>query len=135
MEALWSSADISVTCKLLIHNAQLNESHTNEMDIFQWKGYRQNLGLETAYVERNNSNAYVHSEVNRIIAKENRNAKEVTKLSEYYKDMKTKRLIKPLKASDNDVAQEITMDSNMLTYCVPTEYRVGQTRVNWLKQP
>ena len=68
-------SDAVIRAKLLygMESAQLTPSHQRRIEVFQLKGFRKTLKMQTTYVDRLNTNAEVFRRANVEIENETRN--------------------------------------------------------------
>ena len=127
--------DAVARSKLLygLESAQLTQAAVLKLDVFQLKGLRKILKLQTTFVDRANSNQYVYDRANQMIQQEGRRY-EIHKYSDVYKLRKAALLEKILTNPDMEPLKEATLDTESLTPADFGTRRVGRPRMNWPKE-
>jgi len=119
LDIFWREADLPIIFKLRVYDAvvktkllyglesaQLNKTNIAKLDVFQLKGLRKILKMKTTYVERENSNELIYKlawEKSIIPGKEGKN---IVPLSQVYRSLKIKKLIKVIRADDKDIIKK-----------------------------
>ena len=125
-----------VKSKLLygLESMQLTQSSLRKLDVFQLKGLRKILKLETTFVNRENSNEVVFEKANAIIRTDSGLvARPIQKLSQEYERAKLIAFATLVVAPDNNPKATVTFAESL----VPHNYgkkRVGRPRLNWIKE-
>ena len=66
-----------------LESAQLNDSHLAKLDVFQLKGLRKILRMQTTFMNRANTNERVYARANGRLSEEGSN-KRIRKFSQAY---------------------------------------------------
>ena len=129
---LWKHTSNPTRCKLLVYDAivrsklmyglesaQLNDSIKKRLDAFQLKGLRKILQIQTTYMDRSNTNEYVHrraeEEANPGINATSPNYKRISKLSDYYERCRRLTTLELIQIRDtNDPRVKMTMQNESL---------------------
>ena len=106
--------DAVIRSKVLysLESAELGAAIMNKLDVFQLKGLRKILRLDTTFVNRSNTNALVEARANEKIKQQGGNTC-IKKFSLAYKEAKRKRAAKIINASQNDPQRQITFESGL----------------------
>ena len=117
-----------------LESLYLTDSLQNKLNVFQLKGFRKILKMDTTYVNRANTNEVIYALVETEISKRETQAKQVTQLSEYYDATRMKLYAKLVSAPEDDPIQIVTFDKTTLR---PHDYgkkRVGKPKLNWVRE-
>ena len=138
--------DAVVRSKLMygLESAQLNDSLKNRLDVFQLKGLRKILGLNTTFVNRENTNELVYNKANEELNKTpeptvempNPKApkqKHIMKLSEYYESCRRLTALDVIANRHNkhDPRPQLTMNTDNLSLNEYEKKRCGRPKNVW----
>ena len=134
--------DAVIRSKLLygIDSAQLTTSNQRRIEVFQLKGLRKILKMNTTHVDRTNSNAEVFRRANDLIKSETADGKIpkiVKPFVKCYLDSRMKRLTRIYKMNRKHPVRHITLGPDPDDNCVPwnpPNRRVGRPRFNWVTE-
>ena len=137
-----TAMDAVIRAKLLygIDSAQLTPSHQRRIGVFQLKGLRNILKMNTTFVERNNSNAEVFRRANGQIQNETEDGakpKKVVPFVTCYLNSRMKKLSRMYKMPDENPVKHITLARNAEGHIIPwtpPNRRVGRPRFQWVTE-
>ena len=112
--------DAVIRSKLVygLETAQLNDSHLSKLDVFQLKGLRKILRMQTTFVNRANTNEKVYQEANDRLEQEGVK-KRLQKFSQAYQKSRMKRFEKLMAAGPEDPARRTTFDNRLQAWNGP----------------
>jgi hypothetical protein len=121
--------DAVIQSKLLngLESAQLNQGTVDKLDVFQLKGLRKILRMDTTYVNRSNSNDKVFEAANRACPQ----GKPIQRFSETYRRRKLLLYQSIVKLHPRDPMKGVVMDPETLRPRTYEHKRVGRPRLNW----
>lgn len=147
LDLLWRLSDCPVGFKIMVHNAvikskllyslksaQLTEATRKRLDVFQLKGLRKILGVDTTYVNRSNMNANVLRLANEKIKREGIKNKQIEIFSETYKKQRMRWLQKIFLRRHSDPVRRITLCQNSFACRSLRKKRVGRPRHKWIDE-
>ena len=130
--------DAVVRSKLMygLESVQLNDSLKKKLDVFQLKGLRKILGLNTTFITRANTNELVYTrpedEMNEGIPSGSHRYKKLHKLSEYYEIRRRHTTLGLIKNRDRDDPRvNLTMQPENLKLREYPQKRVGRPKNVW----
>ena len=109
-----------------LETLQLTEAMSKKLDVFQLKGLRQILKLETTFINRANSNQKVFEIATRTAYPNPDDNRHIKRFSDFHKERKANLLGHILRASEDDPLREVNFQPG-------TAYR-GKPRQNWIHQ-
>ena len=153
LDILWRDCDLQIAFKINVldavmraklsygmESAQLTPSHQRRIEVFQLKGLRKILKMQTTYVERNNTNAEVFRRANEEFRKGTTNdkpSKIVKPFVTCYLNSRMKRLARIHKMNHNHAVRHVTFapdpDHTIKPWTLPNR-RVGRPRFNWVTE-
>ena len=121
--------DAVIKSKLLygLESAQLNQGTIDKLDVFQLKGLRKILRMDTTYVNRSNSNDKVFETANRECPQ----GKLIERFSETYRRRKLLLYQSIVKLRPRDPMKGVVLDPETLRPRTYERKRVGRPRLNW----
>ena len=123
--------DAVLRSKLLygLETAELGSPLLNKLDVFQLKGLRKILRLNTTFVNRANTNKVVMDTANAKI-KQQGGRKEIKQFSLAYKEAKKKRAIRIIRADSDDPQRQMTFERGLKPWNHANK-RVGAPKTKW----
>ena len=112
-----------------LESAELGTALLNKLDVFQLKGLRKILRLDTTYVNRANTNRHVFEMGNSKIRTQG-GRKEIKRFSLAYKEAKKRRVARVINAGPNDPQKEITFERGLKAWNHVNK-RVGAPKIKW----
>lgn len=145
LDTFWRHSDCPERFKLLaldavirskvlygLESAELGAATLDKLDVFQLKGLRKILRMDTTYVNRQNTNKVVFETANGKI-REQGGRTELHKFRTAYKNAKTKRVINVIKAGRDDPQNQITFETGLKAWNHANE-RIGAPRIKWANE-
>lgn len=112
-----------------LESAELGTALLNKLDVFQLKGLRKILRLDTTYVNWANTNRHVFEMGNsKIWTQGGRKG-----FSLAYKEAKNRRVARLINAGPNDPQKEITFERGLKTWNHVNK-RVGAPKIKWARE-
>ena len=140
LDMFWHHSDCSMKQKVLVFNSvlrsklvygleslELIESMRQKLDVFQLKGLRKILRMQTTYVNRANTTQVVYEQAAQVCG-----YNAVVKLSEYYKQSKLRLFAKILQDGPEDPRMVVTFEPGTLHQHDHGKRRVGRPKQNWV---
>ena len=137
LQPYWKATGASKRWQLLIYDAiirskllygletvQLTEATAKKLDVFQLKGLRQILRLQTTFVNRANSNKFVFEMASKTAYPDPQDKKVIPRFSEFHRERKASLLGHILRTDNEDPSRQVNFQPN-------TAYRVehGKKRI------
>ena len=117
-----------------LETLHLTDAMSRKLDVFQLKGLRKILNMETTFINRANSNKRVYEKASELAYPKPEDKRQVKRFSDFHKERKAKLLGHIARTEDSDPLREITFQPGT-TYRV--EYgkkRIGKPRQNWIRE-
>ena len=143
----WKATNASKKWQLIIYDAiirskllygletlHLTDAMSRKLDVFQLKGLRKILNMETTFINRANSNKRVYEKASELAYPKPEDKRQVKRFSDFHKERKAKLLGHIARTEDSDPLREVTFQPGT-TYRV--EYgkkRIGKPRQNWIRE-
>ena len=153
LDILWRHCDLKIGFKINVldavirakllygmESAQLTPSHQRRIEVFQLKGLRKILKMQTTYVDRSNTNAEVFRRANVEIENETRNGtipKVVKPFVTCYLNSRMKRLARIHRMNCNEAVRHVTFapdPDHAIKPWTPPNRRVGRPRFKWVTE-
>ena len=128
--------DAITRSKLLygLETVQLTEATAKKLDVFQLKGLRQILRLQTTFVNRANSNKFVFEMASKTAYPDPQDKRVIPRFSEFHRERNATLLGHILRASDDDPLREVTFQPSSAYRVEYGQKRVGKPKQNWIHQ-
>ena len=128
--------DAIVRSKLLygLETLHLTQGMAQKLDVFQLKGLRKILGMETTFINRANSNKRVYQEATKTAFPKPGDMREIKRFSEFHNERKARLLGHILRADNNDPLRQVSFQPGTAYRVQYGKKRVGKPKQNWIHQ-
>ena len=144
LDLFWRHSDCPVAFKLIaqdavirakllygLESAELKQAQLKQLDVFQLKGLRKILRLETTFINRANSNKRVFEKANEHIRTVQQPHKRIKPYSEVYQDMKHSFLCEIIRGADAEPTKYVTFNPTTFKLWDYGLKRSGAPRKQW----
>jgi hypothetical protein len=128
--------DAVIRSKLLygLESAELTNTQLKKLDVFQLKGLRKILGMDTTFVNRANTNQLVYMKANEAIRTDRHQNKEIVRYSAAHKQHKLKLMELVITEPDDSPMKQVTFDPNTFTVRDHGKRRSGRPKAKWFEE-
>ena len=125
--------DAVIRSKVLygLESAELTQDILKKLDVFQLKGLRKILRLNTTFVDRFNTNKRVFEHANHQLPLQRRLRNPLKPYSEIYMDRKLQWVEQIITLPENDPLKTSTFKTNTLSAWVPVNRKPGGQKAKW----
>ena len=125
--------DAVVRSKLLygLESVYLTTQVKNKLDVFQLKGLRKVLGMQTTFMDRSNTNARVFQKATEAINTSSEHSRQVKPFSIYLQQKQQALLKHTLRATDDEPLRQCTFQCGSSVTLEHRNRRVGRPRGKW----
>ena len=127
--------DAIIKSKLLygLDSVSINDTLRRQLDVFQMKGYRRILKLQTTFINKANTNIYVLKKANDCMLLHNPKAMPLHRYSDIYDTRRINLLLKIMHLPHNDPRRKLSFEHNTLIPRTLGKRRVGHPRGKWIE--
>ena len=144
LDVFWRRSNCPATFKIQVYDAvlrakllyglesvYLTAQLKNRLNVFQLKGLRKILGMDTTYINRSNTNARVFQKASEVVNPNHVQGKNVKPFSVYLQTKQQSLLKHTVRAPDDDPLRQCTFQSGSAVVLDHKNKRVGRPRGKW----